>query len=194
MIEILDDLGVLARRNLDPATLSLSGVPFGATAATAVPRHRITEVTGSPIVHRSRTGDAIESEYYGADDRRLPLDEVIDSVMQTAGMVHFAGRFSYKIVDGAVVGFALYGAERGHLAHFGFLRSYERFLAEFGAPDRAEESRTYGDLLGYHNYYWHSRKQVYWDAWGEDGSGQLSSVSLGDYPGNAGPGQASLLG
>lgn len=185
MIEILDDLGVLAQRDLDLATLSLAGVPFGANAAEAVPRQRISDVTGSPIVQRSVAGTDIDSEHYGVDGRRLPLDEVIDSVIEAVGMVHLTGNLGYKIVGGSVVGFALYGADRGHLAHFGFLRSYEQFLAEFGAPDRAEESRIYGDLMGYHSYYWHSRKHVYWDAWEEDGSGHLSSVSLGDYEGNA---------
>ncbi|GAA2645074.1 hypothetical protein [Paractinoplanes durhamensis] len=103
------------------------------------------------------------------------------------GMVYSADRFSYKIVGSMVVGFALYGAERGLLAHFGYLRSYEQFRHTFGPADRAEEDRVYGDLLGYHSYYWHSRKHVYWSADDEDGNGCLSSISLGDYPGNAGP-------
>jgi hypothetical protein len=181
VIEILDHLDVLAQPDLDLRTLSLTGAPYGSTVADAIARHRITEVSFSPIVHRSVSGTGIDSEYYGENGRRLLLDEVIDSVIDTDGMVHFADKVSYKILGGAVVGFALYGANRGHLAHFGFLRSYEEFLAAFGTPDRVEVSQAFGDLLGYHNYYWGSRKQVYWDS----GDERLSSVNLGDYEGNA---------
>ncbi|MEU7612646.1 hypothetical protein [Micromonospora sp. NPDC049204] len=186
MIEILDDLGVLVRSDLDPETLSLAGVPFGADAADSVQRRQITEASSS-IVHRSISGTDSAPEYFAADDRRLTLEEVIDSAIGDGGMVHFADKLSYKIVGSLVVGFALYGAGCGHLAHFGYLRSYEQFLLAFGTGDRTEESRVYGDLLGYHNYYWHSRKHVYWSAGDEDGTGCLSSISLGDYPGNAGP-------
>lgn len=187
VIEVLDHLDVLAQPNLDLGTLSLADVPYGSTAADAIARHRITEVSFSPIVHRSVSGTNIDSEYYGADGRRLPLDEVIDSVINTDGMVHFVDKISYKIARGAVVGFALYGADRGYLTHFGFLRSYEEFLAAFATPDQVEESRTFGDLLGYNNYYRRSRKLVYWDCWDESGNGQLSSVSLGDYERSTGP-------
>ncbi|MEU7613709.1 hypothetical protein [Micromonospora sp. NPDC049204] len=98
-------------------------------------------------------------------------------------MLHIAGNMSYKIAGGTVVGFAFYAAERGPLAHFSSLRSYEEFLNEFGTPDRVENHEAYGDLLGYHNYYWGSKKQAYWDSWDE----RLSSVNLGDYDGNHGP-------
>ncbi|MEU4238589.1 hypothetical protein [Actinoplanes sp. NPDC026619] len=186
MIEILDDLGVLARADLDPATLSLAGVPFGADAAGTLPRGRIIEA-GSSIVHRSIVGTDRIPEYFAADGRRLTLDDVIDSAFVDGGMLYFAGHFSCQIVGSLVAGFALYGAERGHLAHFGYLRSYEEFRRTFGPADRTEESRVYGDLLGYHDYYWRSRKHVYWSADDEDGTGCLSSISIGDYPGNAGP-------
>jgi hypothetical protein len=187
VLEILDDLGVLARRDLDPTALRLAGVPFGARAADALPRHRITGITMAPIVRRSIAGTGTDTVYHGADGRRLHRDEVIDSVLTADGMLHHDGHVSYKIVGGRVVGFALYGEDRGHLAHFGFLATYEQFLAEFGMPDRAEESRVYGDLMGYRNAYWRSRKQACWSASDEDGSGHLSSVNLGDYDGNAGP-------
>jgi hypothetical protein len=186
MIEILDDLGVLVRPDLDPATLSLAGVAFGADAAGTVARRKITEASSS-IVHRSISGTDRVPEYFAADGRRLTLDEVIDSAIRDGGMVHSADNFSYKIEGSQVVGFALYGAGRGHLAQFGYLRSYEQFRLTFGTADRTEESRVYGDLLGFHNYYWHSRKHVYWSASDEDGTGCLSSISIGDYPGNAGP-------
>ncbi|MFI5909294.1 hypothetical protein [Dactylosporangium sp. NPDC051541] len=186
MIEILDDLGVLASRDLDPTALTLAGVFLGARAADALPRRRITQVSGSPLVHHSYTGTGLEPKYYDAANRLLPVDEVIDSVIATHGMVHYADDTGYKIVSGSVAGFALYDAGRGHLAHFDFLRTYEQFLDTFGYPDRADESRIYGDLMGYSNYYWRSRRQASWDASAEDGSGHLSLVNVGDYPGNAG--------
>lgn len=187
VIEILDHLDVLTQPALDPGTLSLAGVPFGSRAADAIARDRITEAL-SPIVHRTigvHDGDS-KYHYYGSDGRRLSPDEVIDSVINADGMLHFAEMISYKIASGAVVGFALYGTDRGCLAHFGFLRSYEQFLATFGAPDRVEEHQAFGDLLGYRNYYWHSRKSAYWSLRDEGGEGQLSLINLGDYEGNTG--------
>ncbi|WP_030435220.1 hypothetical protein [Actinoplanes subtropicus] len=92
MIEILDDRGVLVRPDstrpdLDLATLSLAGVPFGADAADSVPRHQITEASSS-IVRRSTSRTDQVPEYFAADDRRLTLDEVIDSALGDGGMVH----------------------------------------------------------------------------------------------------------
>ncbi|MGW3892721.1 hypothetical protein ACWD69_28945 [Micromonospora chokoriensis] len=187
MIEILDSLDVLAQPVPDLRTLTLAGIRYGSNAADSIDRERIEQVTLSPIVRRQKSSDGAEPEYYGADGQRLTLDEVVDSVIGAAGMLHFAGNISYKIEGGTVVGFALYGAEHGPLAHFGSLRSYEEFLNAFGAPDSVERHAAYGDLLGYHNYYWGSKKQAYWDSWDE----RLSSVNLGDYDGNHSPGPAS---
>ncbi|MEH0971726.1 hypothetical protein V6U77_11395 [Micromonospora sp. CPCC 205546] len=187
MIEILDSLDVLARPLLDLRTLTLAGIRYGSNAADSIDRERIEQVTLSPIVHRQTSGDGTELEYYGADGRRLTLGEVVDSVIEAGGMLHIAGNISYKIAGGTVAGFALYGADRGPLAYFSSLGSYGEFLTAFGTPDSVERNEAYGDLLGYRNYYWGSKKQVYWDGWDE----RLSSVNLGDYDGNHGPGPAS---
>ncbi|MEU4554063.1 hypothetical protein [Micromonospora violae] len=187
MIEILDSLDVLAQPVPDLRMLTLAGIRYGSNAADSVDRERIEQVTLSPIVHRQKSCAGAEREYYGADGQRLTLDEVVDSVIDAEGMLHFAGNISYKIAGGTVVGFALYGAERGPLAYFGSLRSYEDFLTAFGTPDNVERNEVYGDLLGYRTYYWGSKKQAYWDSWDE----RLSSVNLGDYDGNHGPGPAS---
>jgi hypothetical protein len=186
VIEIVDDPGVLARPDLDPATLTLEGVAFGADAAVLVSRVRIIDASAA-IVHRSIRRLGEEPEYYTVDDRRLTLDQVIGAAVEHGGMVYCPNHFSYKITAGSVAGFAVYGRGSGLLAHFDFLRTYEEFLSVFGTPDRAEESRIHGDLLGYSNYYWRARKQAYWSADDEDGSGLLSSVNIGDYPGNSGP-------
>ncbi|MFG1870774.1 hypothetical protein [Micromonospora arborensis] len=184
MIEILDSLDVLAQPVLDLRALALAGIRYGSNAADAIDRKRIEQVTLSPIVRRQESGDGTKPVYYGEDGQRLSLDEVVDSVVGAEGMLHIAGNISYKVAAGTVVGFALYGAERGPLAYFGSLRSYEEFLTAFGTPDSVERNEVYGDLLGYHNYYWASKKQAYWDSWDE----RLSSVNLGDYAGNHGPG------
>jgi hypothetical protein len=47
VIEILDDLDVLARPDIDPRTLSLASVPFGSKAADTVDRDRVVSVTMS---------------------------------------------------------------------------------------------------------------------------------------------------
>jgi hypothetical protein len=179
VIEILDHLDVLARPVLDLGTLSLAGVPYGSRAADTVARDRITHVSSAPIVHRSVSGTRTDSRFYAADGRSLPLDEVIDSVIGTTGVVHLADHISYRIVDGAVVEFALYSPDPGHLTHFAFLRSYDEFLAAFTVPDRVEETRDFGDLLGYHTYYRGSRKTVYWECSDESGHGRLALVNLG---------------
>ncbi|MEV4479697.1 hypothetical protein [Micromonospora coxensis] len=184
MVEILDSLDVLAQPVLDLRALTLAGVRYGSNAADSIDRERIKQVTLSPIVHRQKSGAGTEPEYYGEDGQRLTLDEVVDSVVGTEGMLHVAGNISYKIAAGTVVGFALYGAERGPLAYFSSLRSYVEFLTAFGTPDSVERNEVYGDLLGYRNYYRGSKKQAYWDSWDE----RLSSVNLGDYDGKHGPG------
>ncbi|MEU4772637.1 hypothetical protein [Micromonospora sp. NPDC023644] len=187
MIEILDSLDVLAQPFLDLRTLTLAGIRYGSNAAKSIDRERIEQVTLCPIVYRQKSGAGTEPEYYDAGGRRITLDEVVDSVIDAGGMLHVAGNISYKIAGGTVVGFALYGAERGFLAHFDSLRSYEEFLTAFGTPDSVERHEVYGDLLGYRNYYWGSKKQAYWDSFDE----RLSSVNLGDYDGNHGPRPAS---
>ncbi|HEX6360764.1 hypothetical protein [Actinophytocola sp.] len=182
MIEILDNLRLLTRPHLDPRTLSLAGVPFGAKASDNIDRHKITEVI-SPIVHRTANRRGAEPEFYDREGRRLTFGDLIDDVFDGEGMVHFADRTSYKIVNGRVVGFALYGAEKGYLSQFGFLKSYNDFLELFGRPDLVEEHTDLGELMGYRNYYWYSSKQAYWDSWDE----QLTLVNLGAYNGNTRP-------
>ncbi|WP_340688348.1 hypothetical protein LCL61_20580 [Amycolatopsis coloradensis] len=167
MIEILDDLDVLTRPDVDPRGLSLAGVRYGAKAADTVARDSVIEVTLSPIVHRVIAGSGRATEYYGAEGEPLSREEVVESVVETEGIVHFSGKFSCRIVDGMVSGFALYGAGRGLLAHFGYLRSRDEFLEVFGTPDLAEESFDCGELMGYRHRYRAAEKQVFWDSWDE---------------------------
>jgi hypothetical protein len=162
MIEILDQLDVLARPELDLSALSLSGVPFGAPAS-ALPCDRIAHVT---VAHGS----------YGAVRRHDTRDRITD------GVVHLVDKVSFKVTQGIVVGFTLYGED--HLIHVARIDTYEEFLVRFGTPDRIEKCEAFGALRGYRNYYWRSAKQAYW----ENGSGRLALLSLGRYEGNAGPG------
>lgn len=179
----MDQLDILTEPVLELETLSLAGIPYGSRAADSVDRDRISQVTLSPIVHGYRGGAGIEPEYHGADGGRLTLDEVIDSVIGAHGILHLPGQVSVRVAGGRVVGFALYGASRGPLAHFGFLTSYADFLTTFGTPDRATRREVHNDLLGYDNYYWGARKQAHWDSFFDE----LSLVNLGGYEGNDRP-------
>jgi hypothetical protein len=85
------------------------------------------------------------------------------------------------VSGGLVVGFTLYGET--HLDHFRDIGTYEDFLVRFGTPDRIEKREAFGDLLGYRNYYYRSRKQVYWD----NKAGRLAQISLGAYEGTFPP-------
>ncbi|MCC8482477.1 MULTISPECIES: hypothetical protein [Streptomyces] len=178
MIEILENLDLLSRPNLDLAGVEVNGIALGAPAAT-VPRGRIASGM-SPVIARYRGGTDIEGEYYAADGRSLTLDEIIDDVVRSDGFLYGVDKINYKVRAGAVVGFAISGP---HLSHFAHLTSYEEFLAAFGRPDRVHENEAYGDLMSYEAYYWGSRKHVTWDAW-ED---RVSFVNLGDFEGNSGP-------
>lgn len=171
-------MGLLTRPELDPRTLCMGGVGYGAPAR-AIPREAIKFVD-SPIVHANRSGTNIQSEYYGADGRRLTPDEVIDSVLDADGTLHLTGKISYLVRDGAVAGFAI---SRQRLDHFAFLRTYEEFRALFGAADRVEvteDGYDFGDPLAYWHRYYASPKCVCWDNWDH----RVSLINLGDYPGN----------
>ncbi|WP_097956003.1 MULTISPECIES: hypothetical protein [Streptomyces] len=178
MIEILDDLDVLYRPHLDLTTIEVGGVAVG-TPGVGVPRESLVEAQ-SHRVALYRGGTDIDSGYFDADGRRLTLDEVFDDAARSDGFLYRADKVSYKVRDGAVVGFAIYGP---HLSHFAHLASYEELLAAFGRPDRVRENEAYGDLMGYDLYYWGARKQVTWDAWAD----RVSLINLGDFEGNAGP-------
>ncbi|MFD7549985.1 hypothetical protein ACFV0R_02860 [Streptomyces sp. NPDC059578] len=178
MIEILENLDLLSRPNLDLASVEVNGIALGAPAVT-VPRQRIVGGLSSAIA-RYRGGTDIASEYYAADGRSLTLDEVVEDVVRSNGFLYGADKINYKVCAGAVVGFAISGP---YLSHFAYLTSYEEFLSVFGQPDRIHENEAYGDLLSYETYYWGARKHVRWDAW-ED---RVSFINLGDFEGNSGP-------
>lgn len=175
--EILSNLEVLRSPVLDLETLLLDGVAFGANTS-GFPRHKITQVSFSPLVHGSRSGTNIEAEYWGADGKRLSLDEVIDSVINSDGMLHFRDKFSFKIASGKVVGFSLYGDQ---LRHFDYLKSYEDLLRAFQKPDRVRTNESHGELMGYDNFYYGARKCVSWSSFDD----QVFMINLGDYPGNS---------
>ena len=176
-IEILDQLDVLTQPVLDLTTLSLDGVQFG-SSVDHFPRQKITELTFAKIVHSSRSGTNIEPEYRDADDRLLALDEVIDSVFRDDGIAHFRSKLSFKIAAGMIVGFAIYGKQLGH---FSDINSHDECLQRFGQPDRIRKNESHGDLMGFANYYFASRKLVRWDSW----QNRVSLINLGAYDGNA---------
>ena len=177
MHELLNDIGVLRVPVLDLVELRLAGVDFGASARS-IPRDKIREVTFSPIVVRS-SGSGLKSDHFDAAGRRLSAAQVIDSVMDASGILHFENQVSFKIVSGLVAGFALYG-ER--LRHFDYLESYEDFQAAFGPADRVITEEAYGDLMGYKHYYFRSRKLVSWTAFQD----RIRLINLGEFDGNDG--------
>ncbi|XCM33159.1 hypothetical protein ABXI76_31030 [Streptomyces parvus] len=135
MVEILENLDLLSRPNLDLAAVEVNGIALGAPAAT-VPRERIASGL-SPVIARYRGGTDIEGEYFAADGRSLTLEEIIDDVVRSDGFLYGVDKINYKVRAGAVVGFAISGP---HLSHFAHLTSYEEFLAAFGlARSRARE-------------------------------------------------------
>lgn len=72
------------------------------------------------------------------------------------------------------------GFKATRLDHFKFIRSYKQCLQHFGQPDRVRTDEAYGDLMGYDNYYYGSRKLVKWDSY----RNRVSLINLGTYPGN----------
>ncbi|HEX7702204.1 MAG TPA: hypothetical protein VF403_15810, partial [Kofleriaceae bacterium] len=174
MIEILADLEVVKRPQLELPELSLEGVAFRARGR-AIPRDRIVEVTFSPIVFRSSSGTNIRAEYFDQSGAEIPLDRVIDSVIDADGMVHFANKLSFKLAAGTIVGFSLYGPR---FEAFGTVEAPDDVITMFGRPDRSRENISYGDLMGWDFYYAGSRKLVSWDAFEQ----RISLINLGDYP------------
>lgn len=160
VIEILKNLDLLSRPNLDLASVEVNGIALG-VPVPVVPRQRM--VGGpSPVIARYCGGTNIESEYYDADGRSLTLDEVIEDVVRSDGFLYGADNLNCKVCAGTVVGFAISGP---YLSHFAHLTSYEEFLTVFGQPDRIHENEAYGDLMSYETYYWGARKHVTRDAW-----------------------------
>ncbi|MEU9046245.1 MULTISPECIES: hypothetical protein [unclassified Kitasatospora] len=173
MIELLDNLDLLTQRHLDPTTLTLGGVAFGAPASD-IPRRRIVDAT-APVVARRTSGTDMESAYEDGNGRRLTLDEVVDDAVRSQGFLYAADTLTYRIRSGTVVGFAVYGP---HLAHFAALTSYEEFRTAFGTPDRVDtDDEPGGGPMAYWHHYSAPRKCARWDAW----DNRVSLVNLGDF-------------
>jgi hypothetical protein len=94
--------------------------------------------------------------------RDLSLAEVIADVVAHGGVLHFGEKVSFRIEDGVVAGFAIYGA---HLDAFQYIKSQDQLVKEFGKPDTVETNEAYGDLMGYLNFWNDSQKFVAWDDW-----------------------------
>ncbi len=176
MRELLTNMDLLREPVLDLETLQLDGIRFGSTTAQ-FPRHKITEVSFSPIVAKSvsrRDG----TQYFDQSGQQLSLESVIDSVIDTAGVVHFTSRISFRIRAARVVCFSIYGAQ---LRYFDFLRTYRDFCDAFGVPDRVAEIVGYDGLMAYRHTYFGARKIVVWDEYDL----QVSCVALGEGYGTA---------
>ena len=171
-LEILDDLHVLANHPLALDRINLDSVPLGSLARTYIPRRKISEVSFSPNVYSSRSGTHLEPEYFDVNGESLELDQVIDSVIDADGIVHFQSEISFKIAGGIVVRFSIYG---DHLRCFRGLRSMEKCLALFGEPDRKTQKEAYGDLMGYDLFYDDSQMQLQWNSFAE----RIAAIVIG---------------
>lgn len=139
--------------------LCLAGVRLG-DPAHQIPRHRIVDVTFSPIVRGYRGGTGVKPQFLDGAGRELALSEVVDSVIHSDGCVHISGDASFRISGGHVAGFTLYGDPlRRRFAH---LRSHADFLLAFGVPDRMAGEEVYGDLFAFDHYYFALRKYARW--------------------------------
>lgn len=173
--ELLENPYLLLEPTLDLSTLQIEQIPYGANGIV-IPRHRIVNVGGSSIVHRygGMTG---APTFFDKDEQQLAMADVIESVVLGRGMIYLDSKISFKLMEGKVVGFAMYGPL---LDYFSYLTTYADFCAAFGAPDRMKTTEAYGDLMGYSHYYFGSRKCVYWD----EVDSRVSLINVGAYPGN----------
>lgn len=170
-IEILDNLDVLTKPSIDLTLLSLDGVQFG-SHVSVFPRHKIITLTLAKIVALNAGG-----QDYDSTGRLLTRNEVIDSVFCDGGIAHLESELSYKIANGHVVGFAIYGDQ---LKHFNYIKTYEQCVQCFGKPDLVRKDEAYGDLMGYYNYYYKSQKCVHWDSL----INRIYMINIGNYKGN----------
>ena len=174
MTELLADLDVLMKPDLDLSGLSLEGVPFGASARS-VPRERIRWADGMPWIRKQFCrGVGAPTQYFDEHGCEIPLASNIIHVVAANGTLAWDGA-SFAVVDGLVQGFAITG-ERPR-RHFSRLRTHDDFIAAFGAGERVIESEVEGDLMGYWHHYPRSPKNVYWDEWDHC----VGLISLGEF-------------
>lgn len=153
---------------LDLSTLALAQVRYGSNAGS-IARDRIVEVTFSPIVSSYENG-----AYLDTNGAHLSLDDVIESVIRDAGVLHLPGGMSFGITDGRVTRFSLYGQ---FLEHFSDIKTYDQFERSFGKADTTKREELEGELVEIAHYYKASSKCVWWDL-----VGQVRTITLGSLP------------
>ncbi len=173
MIEILDNLDVLKMQSWKLSDLQMAGVAYGSEAFD-FPLERVSQVTLAPIVKSSSWYRDIGARYYDEIGKELALDQVIENVIQTKGVLHFEGGISFKIENGKVSGFAIYG---NLLRHFDSLKTYENCLNAFGRPDKIDRKEAYGDLMGFELYFTNKEMLVSWDSMDD----RVSLINLGKF-------------
>ncbi|MGJ7530119.1 hypothetical protein [Variovorax sp. GB1P17] len=161
MTELLENLDLLRSPLLSLNELTISGVGYGSKAGE-FPIERVVEVSLASIVKGQSFSREQGHVYRDGSSRELSLAEVIADVLEHGGVLHFGEEVSFKIEDGAVAGFAIYGP---HLDAFQYITSQEHLVKEFGRPDVVEPNEAYGDLMGYFNFWNASQKLVAWDDW-----------------------------
>ena len=162
MLDLLEHIEQLKSSDLKIEELCLRGVPYGCPA-TDFPVQLVTEVTMAPIVKAMSWSKESGATYRDAEGRELSNSAVVENAMNCGGVVHLREKVSFRFEGGRVVGFALYGTA---LDHFLYIKSYARFVEEFGTPDAVSVKEAFGDLMGYTHYYARSDKFVEWDEMG----------------------------
>lgn len=171
LIEVLDHMEAVKSPSLRLEELMLDGVPYGCSARD-FPTARVTEVTLAPIVKSSSSSSTAATIYWDEGGRELALAEVIDNALAHGGILHFSNKVSFRISDGRVVGFAIYGQQ---LDAFRAIQSQDQLVREFGEPDLIERKEAHGDLMGYSNTWNTPPRKVFWDEWDK----RISGVNLG---------------
>jgi len=171
LIELLENMDVLKSSSLRLDDLALAGVPYGC-AEVEFPTNQVTQVTLAPIIKSSSWTSSEGAKYKDDDGRELALGDVIRNAFSEGGILHFASKVSFRISEGRVTGFAIFGSQ---LEAFRSIRSQEQLVREFGKPDLVQPNEAYGDLMGYFNFYDTPKRWVSWDDWQK----RIAGVSVG---------------
>jgi hypothetical protein len=110
-------LDVLRWPQVGPDGSALAGVGFGSKTSD-FPFARVVEVSLAPIVKQESHSRDHGHTYRDAAGRELSLAEVIADAVAHGGVLHFGEKISFRIKDGVVAGFAIYGA---HLDAFQYI-------------------------------------------------------------------------
>jgi hypothetical protein len=127
--------------------------------ATAIPKHKIVEVTLSPLARGIHVQSGQPPEYIEGEHRPANPANVLASVVYGSGVLHTDAQLGFTVRSGRIISVTLYRRWMAPLQH---LDSMAKLHAAFGIPQRCLWLQADGDELGYDSYYEKSRKWVRW--------------------------------